>query len=189
MVLLITGVILYLIKWSLDSFGFQSGVFAFLFNWLLIAWVSLAGQFVPITLGRGYHRIRKFERDGRIYEQLGVRYFSRLVRRGPLTVLSPTLRFSGQVDALPRLEFETCKAEAGHMLAFLLVTLAAGYAALRGRWEAAGWLMLFNLPLNLYPVLLQRYNRARIEKIRGRMGRAFRPQAAQAPVLENSGRR
>ena len=33
-------------------------------------------------------------------------------------------------------------------------------AAVRGRWDAAGWTFLFNVLANGYPAMLQRYNRA-----------------------------
>ena len=34
------------------------------------------------------------------------------------------------------------------------------------RWlDAAAWLMLFNVPLNAYPVMLQRYNRLRLDPL------------------------
>lgn len=35
-----------------------------------------------------------------------------------------------------------------------------------GWWDAAGWMMLWNLPLNLCPVMLQRRIRVRIQRIR-----------------------
>ena len=63
LILAISAGILYLLKWSLDSFGLRSGMFVFLFNWLLIAWISLVGQFIPISLGAAYSRIRPFETE------------------------------------------------------------------------------------------------------------------------------
>jgi len=117
LVLLISVVHLYLLKWVLDAFGFRSFTFALLSNWLLVSWVALAGQCVSFGLGPCYYRIRPFEHEGRLYEKVGVRFFKKLVGRGPWTILNPTLRFSGRVAQLPRLEKEMQKAEAGHLLA------------------------------------------------------------------------
>jgi thiosulfate reductase cytochrome b subunit len=58
-----------------------------------------------------------------------------------------------------------CKSETGHLAIGLVVDLMAGYALLRGWWDAAGWLLLFNILINVYPVMLQRYNRARLQPL------------------------
>ena len=57
----------------------------------------------------------------------------------------------------------TREAETGQPLVFVLVLLLAGYAAGQ-RWVGtAGWLL--DILINGYPVMLQRYNRARIEMV------------------------
>ena len=48
-------------------------------------------------------------------------------------------------------------------------TLASGAIFLRW-FDAAGWLMLFNVLFNGYPVMLQRYNRMRLDPLQ-RAGR------------------
>jgi hypothetical protein len=168
LVLMVSVVHLYLLKWVLDAFGFRSFTFALLSNWLIVSWVALVGQFVSFVLGSRYYRIRPVEQEGRLYERLGTHFFQKLVGRGPWAILNPTLRFSGEVAQLPRLEKEMERAEAGHLLAFLAVSLATVFAAACGWLDAAGWLLLFNIPLNLYPVMLQRRNRARLQRIQGR---------------------
>ena len=57
-------------------------------------------------------------------------------------------------------------AEASHAILFALTLVVAGHAALRGWWAAAGWTLLFDVVLNGYPVLLQRYNRALLARRR-----------------------
>jgi glycosyl-4,4'-diaponeurosporenoate acyltransferase len=55
--------------------------------------------------------------------------------------------------------------EAAHALAFGLVSALAA-AAVAFRWfDAASWLMLFNVLFNGYPIMLQRYNRLRLEPL------------------------
>jgi hypothetical protein len=170
LVLMVSAVHLYLLKWVLDAYGFRSFNFALLSNCLIVSWVALAGQFVPFVLGSRYYRIRPFEQEGHLYEKVGTGFFQMLVGRGPWTILNPTLRFSGKVAQLAGLEKEMQKAEGGHLLAFITVTLATVFAAVQGWLDATGWLLLFNVPFNLYPVMLQRCNRARIQRILGRLG-------------------
>jgi hypothetical protein len=168
-VLLVSAAHLYLLKWALDAYGFRSFTFALLSNCLMVSWVALVGQFVPFILGSRYYRIRPFEQEGQLYEKLGTCLFQVLVGRGPWTILNPTLRFSWEVAHLARLEREMRKAEGGHLVAFIAVGLAAVFAAGQGWMDAAGWLLLFNVPFNLYPVMLQRRNRARIQRILARV--------------------
>jgi len=184
LVLIVSGVHLYLLKWVLDAYGFRSFAFALLSNCLIVSWVALAGQFVSFVLGSRYYRIRPFEREGHLYEKVGTGFFQMLVGRGPWTILNPTLRFSGKVAQLAGLEKEMRKAEGGHLLAFIAVILATVFTAVQGWLDAAGWLLLFNVPFNLYPVMLQRCNRARIQRVLGRLGgrsSATRPTVAGSP--------
>jgi len=184
LVLMVSAVHLYLLKWVLDAYGFRSFAFALLSNCLIVSWVALAGQFVSFVLGSRYYRIRPFEREGHLYEKVGTGFFQMLVGRGPWTILNPTLRFSGKVAQLAGLEKEMRKAEGGHLLAFIAVILATVFAAVQGWLDAAGWLLLFNVPFNLYPVMLQRCNRARIQRVLGRLGgrsSATRPTVAGSP--------
>jgi hypothetical protein len=69
------------------------------------------------------------------------------------------------VSKLEHLREEMSSAETGHVLVFGLVCLFAVYALLRGWLAGAGWLMLFNLLINGYPVLLQRYNRIKLGEL------------------------
>lgn len=152
----------FLVIWSSGTFGFRTPSFAFLANWLVMSGVAITGQAIHLSFGRNYYQIRPFERNGRIYECLGVRFFKRVVRSGPLSIFSPTLRLAGQRVALKDLEFEMRKAETGHCLIFLVMLVFVGYAGFKGWFDSVGWLLLFNIVLNGYPVMLQRYNRAKL---------------------------
>jgi hypothetical protein len=160
------GVVL-LVIWALDAFGFRSPVFAFLLNWLAMSWVALAGQAIPFALPASYYDIKAFERTGQIYERLGVPFFKKLVRRGPLAIFSPTLRFPKDktITALQHLDHEMRKAEAGHVYIFLLMLVFTSYALLNGWFDAVGWLLAFNILINGYPIMLQRYNRILLQEL------------------------
>jgi hypothetical protein len=165
LVVIATAGLVFLLKWSSDNFGFRSVTFAFLVNWLIMAWIALLGQVWVFTYPPRYFAIKAFEKDGRLYEKLGIVLFKNLVRRGPLSIFSPTLHFSGGSEAIPKLNFEMCKAEAGHLTIFLVMLLFAGIAMVRGWFDAAGWMLLFSVILNGYPIMLQRYNRIRLQQI------------------------
>jgi hypothetical protein len=51
-------------------------------------------------------------------------------------------------------------AEASHTILLVATFGVAALEAAVGNWSAAAWVAVFNLLLNGYPVMLQRYNRA-----------------------------
>ncbi len=157
----------FLVAWSLDAFGFRSPVSAFLVNWLAMSWVAIAGQVVHFSFPSSYYDIKAFEQAGQVYERLGIRLFKRLVRRGPLSIFSPTLRFPKEktISALRRLDEEMRKAETGHVFIFMWMLLFSGYALPRGWFDAAGWMLAFNVIINGYPIMLQRYNRIKLQEL------------------------
>jgi hypothetical protein len=166
----ITGAAFALIIWSYVSFGFRSPVFAFLVNWLVMSWVAIIGQFITFpSFAPTFYEIRPFEHSGQFYERLGIRLFKKIVRRGPFSIFSPTLRFPAKktMSALRKLEGEMRKAETSHVVIFLMILLPVGYALVDGWLDAVLWLLLFNILFNCYPVMLQRYNRVKIQELIG----------------------
>ncbi len=148
--------------WSLDGFGPRSIWFAFLVVWLPMAWLGTISRVVTPRLPERYHVLRAFERDGRIYELVGVRLVKRLLRRGPLAVFNPHLHLPTEPTPgkLAELDQRMRDAEASHFILLVLTVGVVAHAAARGWWKSAGWSALFDVLINGYPVMLQRYNRA-----------------------------
>ncbi|WP_394330797.1 glycosyl-4,4'-diaponeurosporenoate acyltransferase CrtO family protein [Galbibacter marinus] len=55
-------------------------------------------------------------------------------------------------------------AEISHLIAFVLVCIAAVVVGLVYSWQFGVVLMLVNIVLNLYPALLQQQNKRRIDR-------------------------
>ncbi len=163
---------------SVDTFGFRSPITAFLVNWLAVAWIAMAALSIRLPLSSRYYDIKACENGGRLYERLGVRVFRKLVRRGPLSIFSRTLRLSNDAPraALLQLDQKMRRAEAIHVVSFLSIWPFIGYSVMRKWFDAAGHLLLFNLMINGYPIMLQRYNRIRVHKLLA----GSRKQAARA---------
>jgi hypothetical protein len=168
--LLVAGVTIgmaALMAWSLRVFGARSAWFALVVVLLPLAWFALLGRILALRrpvlrLPAHVHALRAVERDGRLYELLGVRVAKWLLRRGPLAVGAPDLHLPAEPTPanLAVLDERMQQAEAIHEI-LLVVTLAVAVnAAVRGWWAAAGWTLLFNILFNGYPAMLQRYNRA-----------------------------
>jgi hypothetical protein len=152
--------------WGVRTAGPSSAVFAFLVVWVPMTWLGTVSRVVQPRLPASYHRLREFERDGRRYEAVGVGLAKRLLRRGPLARFNPDLHLPVErtPERLAHLDQRMRDAEASHAI-LLVVTLAVVFHAIaRGWWTAAALTLLFDVLMNGYPVMLQRYNRGRLHR-------------------------
>jgi hypothetical protein len=135
--------------------------------------VAMLALFLPA----GYYRPRQFELSGRFYERLGVRWFKRWTPDGDNVVryirhFLPEYRIILSRRHLGDLDVRTRKSEQGHLLWLLVTAPPILYALVCGWAVLASWLFLGNLVVNVYPIMLQRYNRARVQRslARGKPG-------------------
>ena len=144
--------------------GPASGWFAFVVVWWPMVWVGTMSRLVQLRLPEGYHALRRFERGGRVYERVGVRVAKSALRRGPLARFNPDLHLPRERTPaqLEHLAQRMRDAEASHAVLFVATLVVVLHAALRGWWLAAVLTLVFDVLMNGYPVMLQRYNRARL---------------------------
>jgi hypothetical protein len=125
---------------------------------------------LSVLMPQGYYRLRAAEAGGQLYLRLGVLRFRTVVLNGDL--MNRWLRRYAP-GALTVPSAATLRGRALqsrwngriHLAAFLFslpVILAAGAVGGSG---LALYLGLINLPLNVYPILLQRYTRGRLDYI------------------------
>lgn len=142
--------------------------------------VFLAGLGIAVAAGwlpDAYFRIRRFERSGKFYEALGVRWFRYLVPDGDLANrwrrrTRPSFAIVTNRSLARAFVARTRLSEKSHAV-LLVIGVLSSLHAWRIGWD--GWAMyiaLGNVPVNLYPILLQRYTRARLERT---LHRAMRP--------------
>ena len=118
-------------------------------------------------LSSAYFDSRPFERDGSLYRWFGVRYYASVLRRiGWENIRRQERPITRDMESIIQFEHWNRGAEAVHTLAAIVV---AGITVWVGFIRSPGdtkWLVLSNVLFNVYPVMLQRYNRARVERIR-----------------------
>ena len=85
---------------------------------------------------------------------------SRVYRR-----INPAFQLRSGRRGLADLESQMQDAEAAHALLFLAVSAFAAGALLAGWFDTGAWLTLFNVLFNGYPVMLQRFNRLRVQSL------------------------
>jgi hypothetical protein len=156
--LVLVAVLVFL---SRDS-GDGAFIRAALANFAVVAWSSFVLPLRGLPRLEAYFELRGWERSGRLYRALGVPLFRALVRRRPLSLFNRALPAAWHAGDAERIERETRAAEAGHGVAFGIVLALAVVSLARGDPERAAWLAALDIPMNLYPVLLQRDHRVRL---------------------------
>ena len=153
--------------WGYAAFGARSVWFSFFTVWFPTAWFAVVDAAGQVRLPPWVYRLRPVELRGRLYELLGVRVAKKLLRRGPLSIFSRGLRLHGErtPQAIARLEQQMLRAETAHLVVLVAVLPVAVVQAWLGWWDAMGWTLLFDVLVNAYPAMVQRYNRAWLQRL------------------------
>lgn len=118
----------------------------------------------------GYFEIRRFERTGRIYESLGVLLFRRFAPNGDLANRwerrsDPGYRLIHGRSSAAAFVQRTEQSERGHLVLLTLGVVSTAYAWSIGWYGWAMYLAAGNVLVNVYPILLQRYTRSRLQAV------------------------
>lgn len=127
--------------------------------------VWLMRRLVPFALPHRYHRLRPFEIGGRLYRGLGIVTFNWLLRKSGIEILNLSARLSHGRAGLVGFERGIREAETDHAIVLLVMGVVTLYAAVNAWWALTSWLLLANVVANMYPIMLQRHNRARLRPV------------------------
>jgi hypothetical protein len=136
--------------------------------------LTILGVALGACLPAAYFRLRRAEADGRIYRALSVRGFRSFVTYGDPMVrlmrgIDPASYVRLKSSTLADREKRTKRGEKIHWALLLGSVPAAVWAVVVQESWFAVYLLAANVPMNVYPILLQRYTRARLARIRARV--------------------
>lgn len=138
-------------------------LFGLYYNIFLNGLTFLLGIFKTFKLPNSHYRIKSFEKQGHFYKYFGVDYVRKLLK------YSGTVIFDGKKSSIERLEDQMLFAEKNHTICFALNFFTMTYLGFRELWELIPSMLFFNFFINFYPIITQRYNRARIQEIKNRI--------------------
>lgn len=123
-------------------------------------------------LPASWYQVRGFERSGRLYEKLGVRLFRWFVPDGDAANRwrrrrDPTFRIIRNRPFARAFRHRTELSEKSHLVMLVLGGMSGWFAWALGWPGWALYLTVGNVLVNLYPVMLQRYTRARLSVVLG----------------------
>ncbi len=151
------------------NFSHFADVTTFLFSWVLnfslMFWISVVELQWQPALNSKYFDEQVFEKQGRIYEKLGVHSFRKLLVLSGWEKMNRKKNPIGKsLPALLQSERATRASEFNHLVIAVLVLLITIQVSFQYSVAEASWLILFNILLNIYPILVQRYNRPRLRR-------------------------
>lgn len=121
-----------------------------------------------------YFRPKFFERDGKLYEKMGVKLFRKIAPWGDymtniIRKIKPNYRpIKGGEQSAKNWEKFTRISEGGHVVLFATELGFTIYALLEINYAVGGIFGGITGVTNAYTIMLQRYNRARIYNILGK---------------------
>ena len=145
--------------------GMQGFLFAWTLNFMLMAGTFAFTETLKSPFASPYYNEKAWERRGKTYESFGIHFFRKvLVWTGWEKLNKKANPIEKNTKALLHLHYKTKQSEFGHILILIIVLGVTIYVAFAFGILQSLWLLALNIVLNLYPILLQRYNRPRIER-------------------------
>lgn len=151
-------VTLIFLAWIINLF--ITGVFAF------------AGFAYPTQklLPKSYYQIHNPDKLKGVYDFLGVKYFRKfLLATFWRNKNQRKLYFDGKRTGISTLVEQSMKSEFGHLMPFIMINAASVYFIAIDLFELGMFTIMINVVGNLYPIILQRQHRMRIQQINERM--------------------
>jgi|SRR5579859_978878 len=133
-------------------------------------WFSRAAK----VISDAWFNPKGFEEQGEFYKRLGIGVYKRyLPTSGDLAWHASQMpaQVTKDIDILEQFERQTRNLEAGHLICFvgmaLVIISAIGYNGVDPSF--VGGCVAVNTLVNAYPIMLQRYNRARLYRVLQRL--------------------
>lgn len=154
--------------------GFRTAMFAFTMHFTLMGGAATIDQLLAPQLASP--RFDVSARELRIYRRLGVIGFMRLLQRiGWNKAMRDRTVFDGTRRTLASYERATRHGENAHTWLFGIALVPTAWAIAHAWWDAAFWISSMNVVFHLYPIMLQRTQRARLVALLSRRRQAVSP--------------
>lgn len=108
-----------------------------------------------------------FVKSTSLNKTLGLNLFGWIIKNSFFKVFNQKLKFEKipTVEDLQQIRKEMVYAEVGHIIGFIFLLFVIIYQIINANTIYVIILFVFNIVFNLYPILLQQYNKKRIDRI------------------------
>lgn len=148
-------------------------VYSLAISWLISITIAVVSSAIFFRVNPTLFSLAHWEKQGKIYDRAGVRAFRWVVFHSPLGWINANFHLRASRADCDRLLREMNSSEGVHWLTFVVsVMLAILY--LRHHHAVYGYAMLLvRIPFDLYPIMLQRWNRGRVRRVLERPARTI----------------
>ena len=164
--------ILILTAWSTYSIingkTFPHGnplVYSLAMSWLIAITVAFASSAIFFRLNPTLFSLANWEKQGEIYDRAGIRAFRWVLLHSPLGWINPNFHWRASRIDCDRLLREMNSGEAVHWLTCVVWVMVAISHFVHGFVVYGYAMLLVRIPFDLYPIMLQRWNRGRVWRV------------------------
>jgi hypothetical protein len=158
---------LFFVKIVLNSASYLVAILcAFVLVWnLMLVGFLLFQTYKNIRLPKTYYRPKAFE-SKQLYEFLGIRFFQYCLVHSFFRHMNPRVYLKNKGRHYLEVYFEETKqSETSHIFSGIVTGVVQIYFFIAQEWVAGVSLTVFSIIFNLYPFMLQRYNRLSLNRI------------------------
>lgn len=145
--------------------GFGSPGFALLAAFCVLGLIDLLMPLFSIRMPARLRGLRPWEARTGVYRAIGVTRFGTMLRRTPLRYLNRRVYLAAAAADLPALRIQLENAEAGHFWGGAVTIPYLVGVMSQSAWVTAVSVALFDLFVNVYPLLHLRHVRGRVERV------------------------
>ncbi|MGH4121009.1 hypothetical protein [Clostridium sp.] len=163
-VFITTGVMALLILFPFMRMS--SAAYSIILNFTLMIWMSIFQTLLIPELTSSFFNSHRIEKEGKIYKHLGVHFFRKfLVLSGWEKSRIKETPIRKSIILLEYYEYRTRASEFGHAIIAIIIIFISIYVCIAYSFKETIWLIIFNIFMNIYPIMAQRYNRPRVRRV------------------------
>lgn len=140
-------------------------VYSLAISWLIAITIAFATSAIFFRVNPARFSLAHWEKQGEIYHRAGIRSFRWVLFHSPLGWINGNFQLRARRGDFERLLREMNSSEAVHWLTCVATVLLA-ISYFRHHWPVYGYVMVVvRIPFDLYPIMLQRWNRGRVWRL------------------------
>jgi multidrug efflux pump subunit AcrB len=143
-------------------------VYSLAISWLISITIAVVSSALFFRVNPRLFSLSHWEKQGKIYDRAGIKAFRWVLFHSPLGWINPNFHLRASRTDCERLLREMNSSEAVHWLTFGVSSTLAVSCLLHDRAVYGYVMLLVRIPFDLYPIMLQRWNRGRLGRVLGR---------------------
>jgi len=147
-------------------------VYSIAISWLISIAIAFVSSAIFFRVNPTLFSLAHWEKQGEIYDRAGIRAFRWVLFHSPLGWINPNFHLRASRADCDRLLREMNSSEGVHWLTFGVSSMLAISYLLHDRAVYGYVLLLVRIPFDLYPIMLQRRNRGRVDRMLRRQPRS-----------------